>query len=98
MKLIILIAAALLQAAVAFGASVVANPDGTQVITGAVEQFLPNENTASVKIKGLRKVLLVPNLLRLAETKIALIQGSLESGAELKLKVSADNKILDVNP
>lgn len=98
MKIVTLLLVCLFQASLAFAASVVANPDGTQTIAGAVEQFMPNENTASVKIKGLRKVLLIPNLLRLAESKIALIQTSLETGSEVKLKVSADNKILDVNP
>ncbi len=98
MKIVTLLVAMLIQVSSVFAASVVANPDGTQTISGAIEQFIPNENTASVKVKGLRKVLLIPNLLQLAESKISLIQQSLESGSEVKLKVSAANKILDVLP
>ncbi len=98
MKVLTLFLAMMFNGVLALGASVVVNPDGTQLITGAVEQFLPNENTASVKIKDLRKVLLIPNLLQLAESKISLLQSSLDTGAEVKLKVSPANKILDVLP
>jgi|GEM_PF-6675482 len=86
----------LLAVKISFAAQVTVNPDGTNTIVGVVEQIIPIENSSSIKVKSLRKLLMIQNLTLFSEKKLSYLHLSLEANKPVTIKVSPDFKILDI--
>lgn len=65
-------------------------------VTGVVEHVEAMENEAMVKLVGAQKLLIIKNLMSFPEAKLQALVDSQDAKTFVKLKVNAQNQILDV--
>lgn len=77
-------------------AQITVNPDGTSTIVGVVEQIIPIENSSSIKVKSLKRLLLIQNLTFFSEKKLSYLSLSLEANKPVTIRVTPEFKIIDI--
>ena len=98
MKKSLLMGMIVLATQMSMAVEIIPGGDGSQLITGIVEQIISAENSAVVRIRDLKKSLSIPKLTLLSERSLNLLKQSKVTGVAIKIKANQANQIIDANP
>ena len=61
-----------------------------------IERVQANENTAMIRVKGVKKMLIIPQLTDFSEAQLNKLNESQANGASVNLKINSQNQIIDI--